>query len=200
LHNVDVVARYEFRTWGSDLNPTAARLADAGSLIAVRSSRENYLAIPGSLEVNPKIRDNMLDVKVLRQAVNGFEQWEPHLKQGFPVSAAWLRAEFFPTLGLEAPGLPGEKFAQSDFLDQVALPHPMIDVVEVLKDRKIYDFGSALGETAMVAIAGVELATVAIEASDVAVLEAMRSRLGLNGYENQSYPRVIRAVLERSDD
>jgi hypothetical protein len=175
-------------------------LADAGSLVAVRSSSEIYLAISGSLEVNPKIREGMLDVKKLRRAVNGFEQWEPHLKQEFPVSAAWLRSEFFPTLGLEAPALPGEKFPQFDFLDQVAQLHPMIDVVDVSKTREIYDLGSALGETAMVTIAGVELATVAIESEDLAALEAMRSRLGLDGYENQSYPRVIRAVLERSDD
>jgi hypothetical protein len=54
-------------------------------------------------EANVKIRDGLMDIKVLREVDGaGLERWEPVMKQGFPLSAEDA-GRVLEALGISAP-------------------------------------------------------------------------------------------------
>ena len=78
--------RWEWRSFGRGFGDAAARLGRYPAS-AAEESGEVYLIAPGA--ENVKIRDGLIDVKVLRQVTaDGLEQWMPTLKAPFPLGAA----------------------------------------------------------------------------------------------------------------
>ena len=92
--------RFEFRVWGQDLSGPAGRLQALASPTATLESDEVYVVAEGCDDTNTKLRDDVLDVKVLQRVVERCEQWQPWIKAEFPVPAALLTQELLPRLGI----------------------------------------------------------------------------------------------------
>ena len=99
-----IVPRWEWRTFGAHFGIAETRFAQL-TPGAVQESDELYFL--GGSGANVKVRDDLLDIKVLREvSAEGLERWEPVMKQPFPLSAADA-AKVFASLGLAAPRSPG---------------------------------------------------------------------------------------------
>ena len=85
-----IIPRWEWRTFGQHFGAAEAAFA-ALTPSPVHESDELYL-LPADAESaadSVKIRDDLMDVKTLREvAASGLERWEPVLKVGFPLAAA----------------------------------------------------------------------------------------------------------------
>ena len=97
-----IVPRWEWRTFGAHFGIAETRFAQLTPGAVQESDELYFLGEPGA---NVKVRDDLLDIKVLREvSAEGLERWEPVLKQPFPLSAADA-AKVFASLGLAAPPL-----------------------------------------------------------------------------------------------
>ncbi len=190
--------RYEFRVWSNDL--AAGRLRALGEAGESRESAETYLVSMASAEVNPKARADLLDIKTLVGTEDGFEQWTVRLKAPFPVSADLVAGELFPLLGIEPPPLARDEYTLGQLVDEIVAVHPDLAAAEVVKRRQMFAVNGCTGEVSDVTIDGRPVQTVAIESSDLDALRRTRTALGLDEYENVSYPRAIRERLHGDGD
>lgn len=187
-------ARFEFRVWGEQLDAVSDRLRAVSQASDVRESAETYVVSTQVLDANPKARADLLDVKVLVDVRDGFEQWTVHGKAEFPVDAAVLTDDLFPLLGV-APALDRKTYSLSELVDEVVEPHPDLAAVDVTKRRQMYSADACQAEVSEVSIGDRVLQTVAIESTDLDALREVRARLELDTYDNVSYPRAIRDLL-----
>jgi hypothetical protein len=192
-------ARYEYRVWGEDLATLEAQVERHGRNGRVRHTVETYLVAPANPGVNPKIRGGLLDVKVLVRLHEGLEQWEPRFKATFPLPAAAVRSSLFPLLGLAAPELDRREYSHRELLDEVAAPHAGLVVVEIGKRRRSFTIDGCLAEIATVVFGDRSLQTVAIEGVDSAEVYAIAERIGIDAYENVSYPVQIGRLSDTVD-
>jgi hypothetical protein len=188
-------ARYEFRVWGDGLDELSDRLRSMSALVEVRESTETYLVSTTTVEVNPKVRDDLLDIKLLAGVTDGFEQWGVLRKAEFPVDAALLRSDVFAPLGLTSPTLDRAEYTASQLVDEVVAPHDDLAAVVVSKRREIRSVNTCTGEISVALVAGRELQTVAVESTDLAALRELRRALGLDGEANVNYPRALGNLL-----
>ena len=79
-----IIPRWEWRTFGSRFGLADERFAALEST-GVQESDEVYLLGAGT--GNAKIRDDLMDIKLLRETQHGLQRWEPVLKVPFPLSA-----------------------------------------------------------------------------------------------------------------
>ena len=88
----EIVPRWEWRTFARDV-PRADAAFDAMTPDSVEESDELYLLAPGG--DNVKVRDGLMDIKVLRETdAAGLQRWEPILKAPFPLDAEAARTVF----------------------------------------------------------------------------------------------------------
>lgn len=191
----DVEARFEFRVWGMELADAVGRLRMLADSADEALSDETYLVVLDRDNVNVKIRDHVLDVKILKSTSRGCEQWQPQLKAEFPLLGVVLTEELLPRLGIADAVLNREAYMEAEFLEEVVRPQSRVLIVEVSKRRLKYTIGGCLAELADVALNDHELRTVAVESQDLDALCEVRDRLDLGQFENVSYPRAIKLAL-----
>jgi hypothetical protein len=190
----DPLPRFEFRVWGHELSAACDRLRQLAEPAATLESRELYVVAEGCDDTNAKIRNEVLDVKILQRVVDRCEQWQPWIKAGFPIAGSLLGEELLPRLGVTDLSIEREVAATSELI-ALLQNHPRIGVARVSKQRTKYIIPGCLAEQAIVTIDGHRLETVAIESADVGALGELRSALGLESFENVSYPRAIKLTL-----
>ena len=96
----EVKPRWEWRSFGNRFGEADRRLAQL-TPSGVQESDEIYLLPPAGSNV--KIRDALMDIKVLREVnADGLEQWTPVMKGGFPLPAAEAK-KVLAALGLPIP-------------------------------------------------------------------------------------------------
>jgi hypothetical protein len=188
-------ARYEFRVWGDGLDGLSDRLRSMSAMVEVRESVETYLVSTTTADVNPKVRADLLDIKVLAGVTDGFEQWGVLRKAEFPVDAALLRSDVFAPFGLTPPTLDRDEYTAAQLVDEVVAPHDDLAAVVVSKRREIRSVDTCTGEISAALVAGRELQTVAVESTDLAALRELRRALGLDGEANVNYPRALGNLL-----
>jgi hypothetical protein len=183
----DVIPRWQWRTFGDDLTNVAASL-DA-CLGAAETCEEAHILSPRP-DVSVRVRGNELDVKVLRQAGDGLEQWAPILHARFPISlclanavfAAWHRA-------MPAGMRPAYTWPEFDDLVRKAGD---LTIIPLQKVRRAGQFENCVAEASRLVMGNATTFTVAVKQENpAAVLEAVR-RLGLTGRENLNYVRALR--------
>jgi hypothetical protein len=188
-------ARFEYRAWAERLDAVGDLLESLSVCHEVTETAETYLVSTATADVNVKVRADLLDIKVLVAVRDGFEQWTVHRKAEFPVDAAMVRDDLFPLLGLVPPDLQRDEYSLSQLIDDVVAAHPDLGAVNVTKWRRRYTVDDCAAEIADVSIADHQLQTAAVESTDLrAVREAYRM-LGLDRYDNISYPRAVRRAL-----
>lgn len=191
----EIKPRFEFRTWARNFGLVETRMRGLSPCEQIRESREIYIVSAANNENNTKIRDRLMDIKVLVAEKEGLEQWNPRMKGEFPMAADVLRDEVFPAFGVDMPDLRRDSYTLAEYLDEVIRPHPDLAPVRVFKRRFAFTVNGCITEIAEIEINGAGLQTVAVESVDVpAILEAKRM-LGLDEYENVNYLRAIKRVI-----
>ena len=190
----EIKPRYEFRVWGKDLGPVRQKLERLASP-KVTESQETYLISAATDKCNAKVRDGLMDIKVLVAEERGLEQWKPILKASFSLEALVIAEQVFPSLELPAPALSKSAYELRDFLDDVMRAQPGVTVVEVSKTRYQFTIGACLAEYAQVTLNGVPEDTVAAESVDPDAVLQLVHDLVIND-ANTSYIREIKRLLK----
>jgi exopolyphosphatase / guanosine-5'-triphosphate,3'-diphosphate pyrophosphatase len=187
-----IVPRWEWRAFGRRFGP-ADEVFAAMTPERVQESDELYLVSPGG--ENVKVRDDLMDIKVLREVADGLERWEPVLKAAFPLSTE-VAAQVFEALGHPAPAFAADAYALDRFLAELVEPEGLARVVRVHKVRARYTVGGCMAERSEVRVDGRPTTTVAIESEDAAAVLAAVRDVGLGGWANTSYPRELARIVD----
>ncbi len=189
----EIKARWEWRSFGDRFGPAVQRL-EALPPSGVQESDEIYLLSP--LGGNVKIRDALMDIKVLREVdAAGLEQWTPVMKAAFALPADDA-VKVLEALGLPPPATLPPSWSQDGFLAQFAVPGGPVRAVQVHKRRTRYTVGGCMAELSEVVANGLSTRTLAVESEDAAAVLRAVAELGLGGYTNTSYPRGLKALLD----
>ena len=189
-----IVPRWEWRVFGPGLGAAEDALA-ALTPGPVQDSEELYLL--SAADNNVKVRDDLLDIKLLREVdADGLERWEPVLKQGFPAAggpgAGGARRARHPL----PPRLAREAYTLGQLLAELVEPSGQARAVRVHKRRVRYRLGGCMAELADLEVGGQPVRTIAIESEDPAAVLAAVRQVGLDGQGNTSYPRGLAALAD----
>ena len=189
----DINPRWEWRTFGESFGESDNRFA-ALEPSGVQESDEIYLLSPAA-DYNVKIRDMLMDIKMLEQVnPDGLEQWKPVMKGAFPLPAAEVK-NVFNALGVAPPTLTRADYTLEQFVKELAEPGQRLRVVQVHKRRARYKIGGCSSEMTEVVADGKNIRTVAIESEDPARVIATVRQLGLDRFDNVSYPRGLKRLV-----
>jgi exopolyphosphatase/guanosine-5'-triphosphate,3'-diphosphate pyrophosphatase len=190
-----VVPRWEWRTFAASFGDADRRF---GALPPgqVQESDELYLLAPNS-DANVKVRNRLMDVKILEQVnSDGLEQWRPVMKGEFPLAAAAVD-QVCAALRV-APLSGGAAYTLEQLQAALTSPPRNVRVVRVHKRRQRYTVGGCPAEMTDVVADGRPTRTVAIECEDPARVRAAVREMGLDRFENVSYPRGLKRLLGMS--
>ena len=180
----EIVQRWEWRTFG-DRFRTADAVFARFEPSAIQDSDELYLVVPG--DNNVKIRDDLMDIKVLREVdTNGLERWEPIMKAAFPLEPDDVRT-VMQALRLPVPE-PAASMTREAFSDHVrSTGVGIVRPVNVHKHRIRYRVGDGAAERTVIQAEGRSTWTIAVESPDPAAVYRAVEILGFADYLNMSY-------------
>ena len=188
-----IIPRWEWRTFGRDFGDADDSI-EALTSSGVEESDELYLLSPDG--ENVKVRDGLLDIKVLREVDRaGLQRWEPVLKAPFPLSRADV-ATTFEALRQPHPPLSRDAYTLEQFVEELIEPSPVLRAVAVHKRRTRYIIHGCKGELSDIAVDGASTRTIAVELEDQAAVLAAVEALGLRELVNTSFPAGLRALVD----
>jgi exopolyphosphatase/guanosine-5'-triphosphate,3'-diphosphate pyrophosphatase len=188
-----IIPRWEWRTFGQRFGAADAKFS-ALTEEKVQHSEEVYLVAAGS-DANVKIRDGLLDIKRLEHVdSNGLQQWRPVSKDRFPLTASAV-ASVRMALGLPEAAASSKSLSLDQLLAQIAAAGPSVHIVNVNKTRTRYTVEGCVSEVTDVIANGIKVRTVAIEDAQAAKVIAAVRAMGLDRFENTSYPRGLKQVI-----
>ena len=188
--------RFEFRAFGQQFEDKIEKMNQLSTVERIRDIYEVYLMSVGNSKNNVKIRNKMMDIKVLLEKKELLELWEPYLVGNFPMKASLIEAEVFPAFGVEAPQFSREVYTLEQFLDELISPDPDIIAVYTQKKRYAYTINNCICEYAEVMINGALIKTIAIESVDVKDVVDTKTMIGFaEQEENVHYPFAIKRVI-----
>ena len=188
--------RFEFRAWSDDFGTIGDNIVTLGQCRTKQPSQEIYIVSSEDIPLIVKIRGECLDIKRLIQVDRGLEQWQPCLKEGFPISLETLKEKVIPILNLEMPKAIAERYTPDDFLETVVQPSDRWVAVSVCKRRLQCWLAGGAAEIVEVEVNGTVTQTIAVESTDPDLVLDLVKRLGLDGYKNLNYPAAIEKILE----
>jgi exopolyphosphatase / guanosine-5'-triphosphate,3'-diphosphate pyrophosphatase len=185
--------RWEWRTFGDDFGAVGEDAANV-SASAVQESDEVYFLAAGG--ENVKIRDGVLDIKVLRETDGvGLQRWEPVLKAAFPLSRSEV-AGAFEALRQPLPPLGRDAYTLEQFEAELIEPSGAVRAVPVHKRRVRHTVRGCMAELSDIVAAGRSTRTIAIETEDPSALWSTVKAVGLNDHLNRSVPEGLAALVE----
>jgi len=184
-----IIPRWEWRTFGEEFPAFAQTLKKYGEP-SVKKSEEHYILSRASDE-NIKIREDLVDVKSLKNVKDNLEQWDPIMKEGFPISPDKL-VSLFKIFNVSVPRFGRSSYSYEQFLDELIVPNPELEVVYVKKVRYIYTINGCAVELAETQFNGKPYQTACIEHIDPATVLATVKELGLQGHENINYIKAMK--------
>ncbi|MBT3253779.1 MAG: hypothetical protein HN995_08095 [Candidatus Marinimicrobia bacterium] len=191
-----IIPRWEWRTFGDEFGVAEENIKAHECTREIESS-EVYILSKKSGE-NIKIRDTLMDIKVLRNAENDLEQWFPIMKATFPIGAEEA-AEVFKAAGVEVELNDADTWEYDAFISKMVDTNSDLKAVGVFKKRYGYMIEGATVEIADLTIDGKETRTTAVEDADPELVTRLVAKLGLNGYENISYIKAMRRMVGFED-
>jgi hypothetical protein len=194
-----IIARWEWRTFGQTFGKSEENIK-LHKEVFFKKSEEKYILSKMSNE-NIKIRDGLIDIKSLRQVnSNRLEQWYPAMKESCPISKEKLEALFRDFFKVPVPEFKREAYSYAEFLDELVVPCDLLCIVEVYKERHIFEINQATVEIADTKFNRVPMRTVCVEHADPANVIATVRELGLDGFENINYIRAMKTAAGMGDE
>lgn len=190
-----VIPRYEFRAFAQNFGLVEDKIRSFSACEKYRESREIYLVSRGNDKNNTKIRDAMIDIKVLVNEAQGLEQWAPRMKGEFPLAVETIRDELFPAFGVSLPRLERSSYALDQFQQELILPHRDLFAAQVVKRRFGFTVNGCITELADLLVNGAAIRTVAVESEDAAAVLRALDMLGLREYQNVNYLLAIKRII-----
>ena len=191
-----IIPRYEFRIFGNNLNKYGKKIKEVSPKEMTREMDSVYLLTPWKRKNNVKIREGIMDIKVLEQKHAGLEQWNPFLVGEFPLEADIIKTVVFPALGIESPVFERKKYSLKQFVTEVVTIDPDLAVAYVWKTRHAYTVGECITEIAEIKVNGSSIKTICIESEDPDKVLAAKKILGINSkVENISYPLALKRIM-----
>ena len=187
-----IIPRWEWRTFGEEFGVAEENIKAHECTRALESS-EVYILSKKSGE-NIKVRDTLMDIKVLRNAENDLEQWFPIMKATFPIGAEEA-AEVFKAAGVEVEVNKDDTWEYDAFISKMVDTNPDLKAVGVFKKRFGYLIEGATVEIADLTIDGKAIRTTAVEDANPELVTRLVAELGLSGYENISYIKAMRRMV-----
>jgi len=189
----EIVPRWEWRSFGHRFPAAEASLSHLKPG-GVQESYEVYLLSAGG--ENVKVRDALMDVKVLRETnADDLQQWTPVMKAAFPLSATDT-AKVLAALHLTVPEPLCDSYTLDAFLAAFAGQGSDIRVAHVHKRRVRYTVDGCMAELSDIVVDGKPTRTIAVESEEAGAVVRAVVGLGLGGYVNLSYPRALVALLD----
>ena len=146
-------------------------------------------------DANVKIRDELLDIKSLKQVnADGLEQWHPVLKAPFPLAASAI-AVLRQALALPAGSSEDEGMTLERMQTELAPSGGPVRSVYVAKARTRYQLHGCVAEMTDVIVDGTAIRTIAIEDQDPGKVIAAVRAMKLAHFENISYPIGLKRII-----
>lgn len=191
-----VLPRYEFRIFGNNLKKCENRIKKFSKKEMTRHMDSVYFLTPWKRKNNVKIREGVMDIKILEKEYKGMQQWNPFLVGKFPLKAEVIKSVVFPALGIESPVFSRKKYTLDQFISEVVSIDPDLAVAYVLKTRHAYTVGDCITEIAEIKVNGASIKTICIEAENPELVIKAKEMIGIeDDMENVSYPLAMKRVM-----
>ena len=198
----EIVPRFEFRIFGQGFDRIEQRIRKVALCESISESKEIYILNTGNQERNVKIHEGKLELKHLIERVNGLERWKPAGIWAFPIERGAIPDNLFPVAALERTLLfrssLTEKVTETEFLHHIAQAgscRATLYRANVFKHRVRFTLEDCPVEIDRILINGAAIESIAIESQCAAQVLSVRSSLGLEQFENISYPLAISRIL-----
>ncbi|MEZ5843868.1 MAG: hypothetical protein R3D27_09050 [Hyphomicrobiaceae bacterium] len=187
-----VSPRYEFRIF-MPADADTDSLVPEGSALEVATSSESYIVSRLTIDSNVKLRDGALDVKELKAREGLLELWQPTLVCALPVEARAFTDRAVAGLGLDLD-LPAGAVLDIAAIRQICDAQPSVVVVDVEKRRLHFKIGDALAESSTISTGSGMWRTMAVEAEEADAVNQAIEAIGLNTFDNESYPAFLQRI------
>lgn len=180
--------QFEFRVFGQEVGHTAAAMLATYPVDRRDEGTEHYILSATNHQYNLKIREDKLDVKLLRRCHLGLERWQPYLRLAFPVTAAFLHEFCFAWLEIVPLRLRREHYTARQLLQEVVTPSAQLCAVKIDKRRRHYTVAGAQVEITTLCIDDQhQMQTVAVTAAEADTVLHTLAYLRLQTSENTNY-------------
>src|SRR4051812_17870192 len=191
----EIGSRWEWRTFARSV-PRADATFDAMTPTSVEESDELYLLAPGG--DNVKVRDELMDIKVLRETdAAGLQRFEPILKASFPLDAEAARVAFQglrrPLPAIAPNGVTLEALLAGAGPEAAGGPRAIL----VHKRRARYSVAGCQAERSVIEAGGRRTTSIAVESTNPADVMAAIDLLGVRDYLNLDVPTGLRMLVDR---
>ena len=159
-----------------------------------RQSDEIYILSNANNNSSVKIRAGKIDIKQYVNSVNGYEQWEPILKEVFPINSTQLIETIFPAFNIKPSTLNKKSYTYEEFIELVNT-YPELLAVNVRKQRFAYFVNNTICEVANVLINGAEILTMSSESTEIDDITKTIEAVGLQGMENVNYLQALKRIV-----
>jgi len=191
-----VIPRYEFRIFGNNLEKYIKKIEELSPKEMTREMDSVYMLTSWKRKNNVKIREGVMDIKVLEQEHLGLQQWNPFLVGEFPLDSDVIKTVVFPALGIESPMFERKNYSLKQFISEVVTVDPDMAVAYVWKTRHAYTVGGCITEIAEIKVNGASIKTICIESEDPDKVIDAKQLLGISSkVENVSYPLALKRIM-----
>lgn len=188
--------RFEFRIFGNHLEECESKIKALSKKEMTRQMDSTYLLTPWKRKNNVKVREGVMDIKILEKEHNGLEQWNPFLVGKFPLNADVIKTIVFPALGIESPVFNRKKYTLEQFIDEVVSIDPDLAVAYVRKTRHAYMVGDCITEIAEITVNGASIRTICIENEDPQKVLDAKKMIGIDkNVENVNYSKALKRIM-----
>ncbi|HNY91393.1 MAG TPA: hypothetical protein PLF89_11740 [bacterium] len=191
----EIKPRFEFRAFAQSFGIVEEKMRAISPVEQIRESLEIYIMSAGNNENNTKIRNDLMDIKVLVQVAKGLEQWNPRMKGQFPMAVEMIKNEVFPAFGVAMPEFKRESYTLAQYINEIIKPHPDLAAVNVFKRRMGFTINGCIAELAEVYVNGARIMTANLESTDVEAILAAKKMIALEDFENVNYLLAIKRVI-----
>ena len=195
-------SRFEFRVFGQNFDNATKRMARLSMPVAEqlweRHSDEIYILSRCNDLSSVKIRAEKIDIKNHVKTVDGFEKWEPILKEQFPITASLLSDTIFPAFNIKLPLLSNESYTYEEFMELINKFSELL-AVNVHKQRFAYFVNNTICEVAEVLVNGAKIMTLSSESTEIEDIKKTITAIGLVGMENVNYLQALKRVVGMID-
>jgi exopolyphosphatase/guanosine-5'-triphosphate,3'-diphosphate pyrophosphatase len=188
----EIVPRWEWRTFGSHLEPAESRLA--GLPVERTQDSSEYYLLSVHDDASVKLRDERVDVKRLERVdEHGLELWKPVMKAGFPLPRADVEL-LMAALGITVTDLERATYSGPQLRSELAPRHAELLLVSLTKHRQHFTIDGCMVEYSTFNTEIGSTQTIAIESPDPElVLETVR-KLGLEHRPNVNVARGLKTL------
>ncbi len=188
--------RYEFRMFGIDLENYEQTLKTIATFEKVRSMQSVYLLAAGNPDHNVKIREGVMDIKILQNTFKGLELWSPLVIGAFPLKPDIIKSVVFPSLGVSFPEFGRQQYNLNEFIKELITVDPDLSVAWVYKKREGFLVNECIAEIAEIIVNGAFIKTLCVESENLDKVLETKAMLGITeNIENVNYPLALKRIM-----